>query len=306
MSPAAASAFHRGLLICAAALAFLVVALGAWVRLNAAGLGCPDWPACYGHLSAAGAAQDAARIDALYPQQPLIPARAALEMLHRYLAGALGLLVMASAFSLWRRGERTMAAILALLVVFQALLGMLTVTRRLAPLTVTGHLLGGMGLLALLWWLALDARPAAPPWPRHRLFSLAAAGMALLFVQIALGAWTSSHDAGLACLGFPTCNGSWRPDLGGGPVGIQWSHRLGALALLIFLGALVVLSQRASWVARSAALAVGLLLLFQIALGAANVLSGLTPQVSVAHTAGAALLLIALVTLVHRLKGASP
>ncbi len=302
MTPDAASAFHRGLLLFTAALAFCVVALGAWVRLNAAGLGCPDWPACYGHLSAAGAAKDAARIDALYPRQPLIPARAALEMLHRYLAGTLGLLVMASAFSLWRRRRRAMAAILALLVVFQALLGMWTVTRRLAPLAVTGHLLGGMSLLALLWWLALDAGASAPPWPRHRLFPVAAAGLALLFAQIALGAWTSSHDAGLACLGFPTCDGHWWPDLSFGPVAIQWSHRLGALTLLIVFGGLALLSRSAS----RAALAVGLLLLLQIALGAANVLSGLTPEISVAHTAGAALLLLALVTLVHRLKGASP
>ena len=166
------AAFHRGLLIFTAVLAFCVVAIGAWVRLNAAGLGCPDWPACYGHLSAGGAAGDAARIDALYPSQPVIPAKAALEMLHRYLAGTLGLVVAASAFFVWWRGRRTMAAILVLLVVFQALLGMWTVTRRLAPLAVTGHLLGGMSLLALLWWLALDAGAAASRWPRHRLFSL--------------------------------------------------------------------------------------------------------------------------------------
>ena len=298
----ASSAFHRGLLVFTAFLAFCVVALGAWVRLNAAGLGCPDWPACYGHLSVAGAARDAARIDALYPQQPLIPARAALEMLHRYLAGTLGLLVMACAFGLWRRGRGTTAAILVLLVVFQALLGMWTVTRRLAPLTVTGHLLGGMSLLALLWWLALDAGAAAPSRPRRHLFPLAAAALALLFAQIALGAWTSSHHAGLACLGFPACDGHWWPDLSFGPVAIQWSHRLGALTLLIVLGGLAMLSQGAS----RAALAVGLLLLLQIGLGAANVLSGLKPEISVAHTAGAALLLVALVTLVHRLKGASP
>ncbi|MGO8738514.1 COX15/CtaA family protein [Rhodoblastus sp.] len=296
------AAFHRGLLIFTAVLAFCVVAIGAWVRLNAAGLGCPDWPACYGHLSAGGAAGDAARIDALYPSQPVIPAKAALEMLHRYLAGTLGLVVAASAFFVWWRGRRTMAAILVLLVVFQALLGMWTVTRRLAPLAVTGHLLGGMSLLALLWWLALDAGAAASRWPRHRLFPWAAAGLALLFAQIALGAWTSSHHAGLACLGFPACDGSWLPDLSFGPVAIQWSHRLGALTLLIVLGGLALMSKGAS----RAALAVGLLLLLQIALGAANVLSGLTPEISVAHTAGAALLLLALVTLVHRLNGASP
>ena len=227
-------------------------------------------------------------------------------MLHRYLAGTLGLAVAASAFLLWRRGRPAMAAILVLLVVFQALLGMWTVTRRLAPLAVTGHLLGGMSLLAFLWWLALDAGAAAPQWPRRRLFSLAAAGLALLFGQIALGAWTSSHHAGLACLGFPACNGSWLPDLSFGPVAIQWSHRLGALTLLIVLGGLALVSQGASLPASRAALAVGLLLLLQIALGAANVLSGLTPEISVAHTAGAALLLLALVTLVHRLKGTSP
>jgi cytochrome c oxidase assembly protein subunit 15 len=301
MKSDAASTFEHGLLLLTALLAFCVVALGAWVRLNAAGLGCPDWPACYGHLSAGGAASDAARVDALYPQQPLIPAKAALEMLHRYLAGTLGLLVAASAFFLWRR-RRTIAAILVLLVVFQALLGMWTVTRRLAPLVVTGHLLGGMSLLALLWWLALDAGVSAPPWPRHRLFPLAAAGLALLFAQIALGAWTSSHDAGLACLGFPACDGRWWPDLSFVPVAIQWSHRLGALTLLIVLGGLALLGRSAS----RAALAVGLLLLLQIALGAANVLSGLKPEISVAHTAGAAVLLLALVTLVHRLKGTSP
>jgi cytochrome c oxidase assembly protein subunit 15 len=209
---------------------------------------------------------------------------------------------MAAAFSLWRRGRPAMAAVAALLVVFQALLGMWTVTRRLAPMAVSGHLLGGMSLLALLWWLALDSGADATSSPRHRLFPLAAIGLALLFGQIALGAWTSSHHAGLACLGFPTCNGRWWPDLSFGPVAIQWSHRLGALTLLIVLGGLALLGRSAS----RAALAVGLALLLQIALGAANVLSGLTPEISVAHTAGAAVLLLALVTLVHRLKGATP
>jgi cytochrome c oxidase assembly protein subunit 15 len=201
----------------ATVVALCVVVLGAWVRLSDAGLGCPDWPGCYGHVDVPAGAGERAAAQAAYPERPLEPAKAWKEMVHRYAAGALGLLVAALAAVAVARRRRGVApglpvALLAL-VIFQALLGMWTVTLLLKPIIVLAHLLGGLALLAGLTWLTLCHAPRVPnlvhpPWLRG--WVLVCAGV--LVLQIMLGGWTSTNYAALACPDFPTCQGEWWPE----------------------------------------------------------------------------------------------
>jgi heme a synthase len=202
-----------------AVFTFIVVVVGAFVRLTDAGLGCPDWPGCYGKATPAHAAQDIAKAVAEQggTHGPVSIQKAWHEMFHRYLAGTLGLLVLGIAAIAWTQRMRReqspwLASALLLLVIFQAALGMWTVTLLLKPVIVTLHLLGGMATLALLTWLALkqmqwrDAVAARlRPW--------AAVGLLLLIAQIALGGWVSTNYAALACIDLPTCHGEWVPKM---------------------------------------------------------------------------------------------
>lgn len=304
----------------AVVLALIVVVLGAYVRLSAAGLGCPDWPGCYGYLSAAQAEANAERIARSFPEQPLQVDKAAKEMLHRYAAGVLGLLVLAVALLAWRQGRgRLLPLLLVGLLLFQALLGMWTVTLLLKPLVVSAHLLGGMALLALLWWMLLDSASASvSARPATLLRTAAGIGLLLLLGQILLGGWTSANYAGLACGGFPACNGDWWPSAdyaaavgvtpmnGPGLVAIHWLHRLGALLLLLlYLGGLAIVSVRNGPALRRIGWAIGLLLMLQLALGIGNVVTGLPLFLAAAHNAVAALLLLAMLILNHRLARAT-
>lgn len=285
-------------------LALGVIALGAYVRLSNAGLGCPDWPGCYGRL----VVPDELRTNGIEAH-----ARAWIEMVHRYAAGFLGLcIIVLGVMAFRRRSGRLFAAALILLVVFQALLGMWTVTLRLQPVVVMAHLLGGLGLLALLWlWRFHDAYASACP----RLRPLALAAVAAVVLQIALGGWTSANYAAIACPDFPTCQGRWWPEAdfaegfslpaavdgsweGGGHSGegrtaIHLAHRLGALFTLFMTGFLAVELVRAGGTLYRAGLMLAAALLFQLSLGVGNVLFGVPLPVAVAHTAGAALLLLA-------------
>lgn len=319
----------RRLALIATVLALGVVMLGAYVRLNDAGLGCPDWPGCYGHVVVPEHPAAMAAADAAYPHNPVQPAKGWKEMIHRYVAGTLGLLVLALAIwsvVAWRRGARLARLPLVLLgvIIFQALLGMWTVTWKLKPVVVMAHLLGGMTTLALLWWLTMSRSPrlARLRLPRvHGLRLALALGLVLVACQIALGGWTSANYAALACNEFPTCTrGQWWPPTdfseafvlwrGIGPdyqygvldqparVAIHLTHRIGALVVTTFLLGLVIALWRAvpGRVASGSALAVFLALSVQISLGIANVVFGLPLPVAVAHNAGAAILLLTLVT----------
>ena len=319
--------FHH-LAAAATALAFAVVVLGAFVRLSDAGLGCPDWPGCYGQVgvpeSATGVAGDYTR--------PLEPAKAWKEMIHRYFAGTLGLLIAGLGLWGWRRRDRGepvgLPLFLVALVVFQALLGMWTVTWLLKPLVVTAHLLGGMATLALLAWLTLRRSDwlraqARPPtrWARWALVALL-----VVVAQVALGGWTSANYAALACPDFPACyQGQWWPATDFGEAFTLWhglginyeggvlthpartaihlTHRIGAVITLVVVGAVAVGLWRAGTPrVRRLAGVVGGLLLIQVAFGIANVVFGLPLWVAVAHNAGAAALVLALVTLNHTLR----
>ena len=204
----------------ACVLAFLVIVIGAYTRLSDAGLGCPDWPGCYGRILVPEEVAHVDAANAAYPERPLEQSKAWKEMGHRYVAGTLGLLILSICILAWLKTEsvnaRLLGTALVLLVIFQALLGMWTVTLLLKPVIVMSHLLGGMTILGLLYWMLLRQQGAATISPGRcepRLFVWAITGLVILVLQILLGGWTSSNYAALACPDFPTCQGSLWPKM---------------------------------------------------------------------------------------------
>jgi len=311
----------------AAGLTLVVIVLGAYVRLSDAGLGCPDWPGCYGALLVPDQAIDIAEANAAYPDRPLHQGKAWKEMIHRYVAGALGLLILCLALQSWRQRQYVVPTTLLLAaVVLQGLLGMWTVTLLLKPVIVTLHLLGGMTILGLLYWLVL-CQIRLPKTGQQEtgqgFLPGALLGLVTVMLQIALGGWTSANYAALVCPEFPTCRaGEWWPetnfaqgftlwrDLGidyeggvldaAGRSAIHLSHRLGAVLTLLIVGTLAL---RAVFVHTgtlrlTGAVSLGVLLL-QLALGMANIWLVLPLPVALAHNGTAALLLLCMVTLVH-------
>ena len=337
----------RGLALFGVVLCFGVVVLGAYVRLTDAGLGCPDWPGCYGHVSPLGA-EDSPTSQAQFPGRPLQSGKAWHEMLHRYAAGTLGCdIIVIAALAIAARKPKVVGTgfglVLFATVIVQAILGMLTVTWLLKPLIVTLHLIFGMTTLALLWWLwlRLQQRPRGTvhlqtvpergggSWssgPSTRIgYWLAVLGVAVLAVQFFLGGWTSANYAAVACPDFPTCQGAWWPhadfrhafvlwrglwiDYQGGVlanparVAIHLAHRLGALAVtLTFLIASIYVIRRPSLAAaRPRAYLVLAALGLQLAIGVTMVLGTFPLWLTTAHTAGAALLLMAILALTAKL-----
>lgn len=315
--------YYRPLVFCAVVLTFIVIVVGAYVRLEDAGLGCPDWPGCYGQiLGVPDEAHEVARAEQAFPGKPVDVGRAWKEMFHRYLAGALGLVILAIAAMAWmsaRAGAARppwLATLLVGVVAFQAALGMWTVTMLLKPAIVTLHLLGGMTTLALLTWLALREIDPPAAGAARALRPWAVIALAVLVLQIALGGWVSTNYAALACTDVPTCHGRWLPDMdfanafhvvrelgvtaAGAPLtqealnAIQWSHRLGAVAALVVVGGLGLWALFTRGL-RAAGAVLIVLVLVQVGLGIANVLLRLPLVLAAAHNAGAALLLAALV-----------
>jgi cytochrome c oxidase assembly protein subunit 15 len=331
----------RSFTLAACLLCLGVVVLGAYVRLSHAGLGCPDWPGCYGHFTPAGAAADARLALAPLDGRPLQIGEAWREMIHRYAAGTLGFLIVClTAMGIAWRSEgllpvRYIAGLLGI-VVLQGALGMLTVTWQLEPLIVTLHLLFGLTTLSLLWWLGLTILPgstspwrASAPRPAGRApgtltlaRTLAGLGLAVLVMQIALGGWTSSNYAALACPDVPTCQGSWWPqanfhagfvlwhrlgnvDFEGGVlasparIAIQLAHRIGAVVTVLTLISAAVAGLRGglSKGVHRAALLVLAALALQATIGVTMVMRGFPLWLATAHNAGAALLLISTLAL---------
>jgi Uncharacterized protein required for cytochrome oxidase assembly len=323
---------YRKLALFTTCLAFIVVVVGAYVRLMDAGLGCPDWPGCYGELTPHHAADEIAKavMQQGGTEGPVSLLKAWKEMVHRYLAGTLGLLILALAAWTWRsqaepRRSRFLASSLVVVVGLQAALGMWTVTMLLKPVIVSLHLLGGMATLGLLCWLALRTSPQTGERTSAGARGLryaAMLGLLILIGQIALGGWVSTNYAALACVDFPTCHGVWAPDmdfrhgfqlvreLGMTAAGthlayealtaIHWTHRVGALVTFVYLGAVGLAVLRTPGV-RGLGAVLLIALCGQIALGITNILAGLPLPIAVAHNAVAALLLVLLVVLNFRL-----
>jgi len=313
-----------------ALLAAVVVIVGAWVRLTNAGLGCPDWPGCYGHVHPAqvDAAVDAA--NAAYAARPFDYQKALHEMVHRYIASTLGLVVLGLAVYAWRhrrnpRQPLRLPLILPFVIVAQGALGAFTVTLLLTPVIVTSHLLGGLTTLSILWWLSLTPEVRSATAAERALRPLAALALAALVLQLFLGGWTSTNYAAVACPDFPACQGSYLPatnftdafrfthevgkDYEGGVLpqaartAIHYTHRIGAAivgALLALTGILVAWRARSPRVRRAG---IGLLLavFLQWLIGMNLVWQGFPLWLGTSHNAGAVLLLIATLTVLRRL-----
>ena len=311
-------------------LTFDLVLFGAFTRLTDSGLGCPDWPGCYGHASPLGAQQPISAAQAALPSGPVTHGKAWIEMIHRYLATGVGVLILSLALATWfgrrKRGQEAMDVLspwwptLTLVwVCVQGAFGALTVTMKLFPLIVTLHLLGGMVLLALLQAQAVRYAQAHDAAQRvvltRNTWLLLTATFVLLWLQIALGGWVSTNYAVLACNEFPACQGSFWPAmefregftlwraLGAGAEGgnisfqaltaIHYVHRLAAYPLF---AALLLLAWRLRQIPamRGYGTWVGALALWQFATGLSNVVLGWPLVAAVSHTGGAAALVVVL------------
>jgi len=299
-------------------LAFVVIALGAWTRLVDAGLGCPDWPGCYGFVVFPTNEAEIALAESRYPMFPYDINKAIPEVVHRYVAAALGFLAIIMVYYSFKQNEnkniRRWTVGLLIFICLQGLFGYLTVSLLLLPLIVTGHLFGGFTTLSLFFLIFLMSGRFSilEKMKIPKLKTIAIIALVVLIFQIFLGVWTSTNYASLACADFPTCQGSYMPEMDFkngfnlnqevGPnylyglldnpsrVAIHYSHRVSAILVTIVF--LVLISKL--WFSNAAPLAstLGVLLLTQISLGIINVVYVLPLYVAIAHNLVAALLLL--------------
>ncbi len=310
-------------------LALGVVVLGAYVRLSDAGLGCPDWPGCYGTLTVPQSEAAIQKAQETFPHSTVETGKAWKEMGHRYLAGTLGLVILALFVLGWRSKTNIkisplLPTALLLIVLFQAALGMWTVTMLLKPAIVSAHLIGGMTTLALLVWIThRHWGNFSQTTPVPALLRLLIRGaIIVLFAQIFLGGWTSTNYAALACTDFPTCHGVWMPEMdfkdafhlvrelgqsaNGGNLSlpaltaIQWIHRIGALLTFIYFSTVVILLLRLPAFRKIAWLLLAVLAA-QVCIGIGNLIMHLPLVLAVAHNLGAALLVCITVVINSRI-----
>jgi len=319
----------RALTLVTLFLTFDLVLVGAFTRLTDSGLGCPDWPGCYGSVSPLGARHEINAAQSAMPSGPVTHSKAWIEMLHRYLATGVGALITVLAIAAWlqaRKGRSPVSPWWAtatwVWVCLQGAFGALTVTMKLYPAIVTVHLLGGLGLLALL-----SVQSELTVERRLRLSSRLYAGAVLVLIvcvmQVALGGWVSTNYAVLACQDFPTCQGQWWPEMDfargftvlrelgvdsdgqylpfSALTAIHMVHRLGAAVVVIAMGGLIwrllatgdVEHRRWAW-------ALAAVLVWQLASGLSNVVLGWPLVAAVAHTGGAAAMVVLLSMLLTR------
>jgi cytochrome c oxidase assembly protein subunit 15 len=314
-------------------LAFCVILLGAYTRLADAGLGCPDWPGCYGQFTAPSNSQEISAANSAFPSLPVDTSKARTEMTHRYFAETLGSLIVIFAFVAYLKRKTLhlplwLPPTLVVLVLAQGMLGMWTVTMKLLPLVVLSHLLGGFCTLSLLMlcWLYLRGKPYPTFTVPSSLSTLAGLTLGMLIIQIALGGWTSANYAALICPDFPRCQGQWWPPLSlrafnffgatmDEPLGFMNSidkttihvmHRIGALITLALGTSLTfLLIKQAQPALKHLALSLGILLFIQVSLGICNIVLHLPLAIAVAHNGVAALLLLTLIAINFTLYQAS-
>jgi cytochrome c oxidase assembly protein subunit 15 len=312
----------------AVALTLFVVVLGAYVRLSDAGLGCPDWPGCYGQAAWPTEANEISQANQAFPERAVEVDKAWKEMVHRYFASFLGLIVLG--LFIWafiKRDEISYSfpLIIGFVIMFQATLGMWTVTLQLKPVIVMGHLMGGMLTLSLLCWLALSRTNSIKPYryAGHVKQWMIVVALLLTVFQIMLGGWTSANYAALSCVGFPLCNGQVWPEMNFSEAFIMWrglgvnyefgvldapsriaiqmTHRIGFVILSLYLIWLSTRLMKNRELMPLGLVVLGLLAV-QISLGISNVVYNLPLIVATAHNGFAALLLLSLVTLLYKTR----
>jgi len=316
-------------------LTLIVIMLGAWTRLKDAGLGCPDWPFCYGHITVPVSEQSLTRVQERFPDHVVEPEKAWPEMIHRYFASAIGFCILLVAAFMWRRRQESgmpwrHGLALLVLVSVQGAFGAWTVTMKLYPPVVTGHLLLGFATLTMLYLLYLRTANAFPATGQRRptwLPKLLGLTIVALILQIALGGWTAANYAATVCTDLPICQAGWRdvwtpaeafrlfrpddanyefaPHLdAAAKVTIHASHRMGAFVvtalMLLLIAALMMKTQHTRYRAFAGLLAFGLVV--QVVLGVVNVVADLPLWNAVAHNVWAAVLLQMLVALAFALK----
>ncbi|MGJ8687144.1 MAG: COX15/CtaA family protein [Spongiibacteraceae bacterium] len=318
-------------------VAVIVLGMGVFTRLADAGLGCPDWPGCYGHLTWPTADHEVANANAAFPESPVAHDKTWPEMVHRYFASSLGLFTIAIlVLSLRNRGPVQpikLPMFILSVIILQGMFGMWTVTLKLWPQVVTSHLLGGFATLSLLWLLTLRLNnqhwyiPVSQARALARVRPVAIVALLAVIAQIALGGWTTSNYAAIACQDFPRCQGAWLPAmdfangfnvtqhigpnyLGGvldnaARVAIHVTHRIGAVVascvlLLLFFKMRSVNSEPI----KRLSVVILLVLIAQLALGISNVIFSFPIAIAVAHNLVGALLLLTVVTANYYLQTA--
>lgn len=320
---------HKKLITFTLCWTMLVIILGAYTRLTDAGLGCPDWPGCYGFLKVPHKAEKMEIAAARFPERPLEHHKAWNEMIHRYLAGTLGLLIGALFLICWRQQKRLTALPSALLgiVIFQATLGAWTVTMGLLPIVVLAHLLFGFILFSLLalFWLQQHPNWRNTEQHLHPLLPLALMALIVVFLQIALGGWTAANYAALACIDLPLCEAGWSGRLAFAEAfdlhlghddyeyGVMSQDARATIHVLHRLGAVITFSVVA-WFAwrlyrvaqtqlmQRLAQAIALVLLVQFTLGVLNIVLHLPLANAVAHNFVGANLLMLLVIACYQIR----
>jgi len=325
--------FVKRLAIIATAFALVVVLLGAFTRLSNAGLGCPDWPGCYGFSHIPTENADIKIANQAFPDQPYEFEKAWPEMVHRYFAATLGLLVLGLAL-LSLKGENRPTRVhsfgLLVLVIFQAALGMWTVTMKLHPGIVMAHLMGGMTTLVLLASLSLryanNFIAKVSTNLQSRFFGLVIFSTLVLVMQIILGGWTSANYAATVCYELPICQGNWFADSdfiagftiwgqgaenyefgildSAGRIAIHASHRVGAIitAIMLSIMSFQLIRQRDSYLLGNFGRLIAVLLLVQVSLGVFNIIFQMPLYNAVAHNGVGALLLLVMALLITQLK----
>ena len=298
----------------------IVISLGAWVRLTDAGLGCPDWPGCYGLLTTPDTVDELAKAREYYPNADIDVGKAWREMLHRYMAGLLGLYVFFITYISIKYSKRSymLPVLISILIIIQAIMGMLTVTMLVKPTIVTTHLFFGMLTATLLFINSLKYSNISMSSEKIPAIALIVISITWVFliIQILLGGWTSTNYASLACTDFPKCLDQWYPkemifneafnvinlpDVNyeggilayGAKVAIHYSHRITALILtFVFISALYVVFKLNKHSLLKKLMSISIIFfILQIILGIANVVYSLPLNIAVWHTMNAAILM---------------
>lgn len=317
-------------------LSLCVIALGAYTRLTEAGLGCPDWPGCYGFISVPQSTEQQLVAQQIFPTAPLEVEKAWNEMVHRYFAGSLGILILLINVLAWRRkyAPKLLPALLLVTVIFQALLGMWTVTMALMPIVVMGHLLGGFTTASLLFLLVLRVRQQerkstaifssmlhSPRSSSRYLKVFALSALFVVVVQIALGGWTASNYAAVACTQLPVCEGDWQGNFDPTAfepiqpvhdsyqygvlnyhqrVSIHVAHRIGAMVTTAILILLIGFLLRTAGLRRYGFILTAALIV-QVSLGITNIVASLPLLVAVGHNVMGVVLLLSIVATNYRI-----